>query len=100
MPTNRRRIARIRRSSGLTDDEVLELVAGHNFFGEPSFPTPESRLQAWRQHGAMIMATWNEPGCRPAAFWEAIGGWSEGAVGEQHAVYPMPDTGPRERVAI
>src|SRR5215217_7138878 len=100
MPTNRRRIARIRRPSWLTDDEVLELVAGHNFFGEPSFPTSKSRIEAWRRHGATIMATWNEPGRRPVAYWEAIDGWPEGAVGEQHAVYLMPDTGPTERAAI
>ena len=74
MPTTRRRIARIRRATGLTADQRQHLECGHAFFADGDvFADDAERRAAWRRHRRAILAEWDAtewPGERPQALWD------------------------------
>src|SRR3954447_22662985 len=74
MPTKRRRIARIRRASGLTEDQRQHLACGHAFFANGDvFADDAERRAAWRRHRRSLLAAWDttdRPGQRPQALWD------------------------------
>jgi hypothetical protein len=73
MPTKRRKIApaRIRY---LSDDQRMMLECGWTFWfvgspEPPPFRDQGEMRQAWRVHGARLLAEWRQPWTRPRAFW-------------------------------
>jgi hypothetical protein len=74
MPTTRRRIARIRRASGLTEDQRQHLECGHAYFASGDvFADDAERRTAWRRHRRSLLAAWDtadRPGQRPQAVWD------------------------------
>lgn len=100
MPAKQRRPKRRTDVDVLTESQRLHLVAGHDFFDDVPFATEAARFECWRRHRAQVMASWTQPGKRPAAFWDYDATWPDTAVSEAAAVYQLADTLLAERRAI
>jgi hypothetical protein len=103
MPRKRR--LEKRRLDVLTPAQESHLFAGAYLIATPRdadhFVDEAHRQAAWTRHRERILADWDQPGRRPAAFWDYdFGPWSRHGETEQAAVLHLLKAGRIQSIAF